>query len=95
MASASDDTTICIYDFTNTINGTQTKANASLLRILKGHRGAVVGLCWSPHNPKLLVSASLDGTAQVIFLMITLILRFGMRLLEKEFVIIEVTKICN
>jgi len=35
------------------------------MRTLRGHRRPVVSVCWSPHQPNLLVSASLDRTAQV------------------------------
>uniref|UniRef100_H2YVE0 Uncharacterized protein n=1 Tax=Ciona savignyi TaxID=51511 RepID=H2YVE0_CIOSA len=34
-------------------------------RTLSGHNGRITDLSWSPHDPRLLVSASYDGTAQV------------------------------
>ena len=37
----------------------------SSLRILSGHDQAVTSLSWSPHNISMLLSASMDGTAQV------------------------------
>ena len=35
------------------------------LRTLAGHEQAVTSIAWSPHNINLLLSASMDGTAQI------------------------------
>ena len=64
LATASDDGTARVYDAGGVQGGTLVGA-LPCLRVLRGHTAHITGLAWSPHDTKLLATASYDKTAQV------------------------------
>lgn len=59
LASASDDYSICIYEFK------PSSGQLECIQVLKGHGGAVSCVVWNPHNPSQILSGSFDSTAQI------------------------------
>ncbi|EGG22565.1 component of gems 5 [Cavenderia fasciculata] len=68
FASASLDKTIIIYRTvvsSNDDNDGTTTVKLEIVKHLKGHKGGVFGLCWSPHVHNILASCSADASVQV------------------------------